>query len=100
MKRFGKFFNAAVKASAFMVAAVIAFSACEKKEDPSVKVNQTEVSAEAAGGAFDVTVTSNVAWTADAQDKWVTVSPAEGTAGETKVTVTVKKNNTEEYQSD
>ena len=96
MKRFGKFFNAAVKASAFMVAAVIAFSACEKKEDPSVKVNQTEVSAEAAGGAFDVTVTSNVAWTADAQDKWVTVSPAEGTAGETKVTVTVKKNNTED----
>ena len=96
MKRFGKFFNAAVKASAFMVAAVIAFSACEKKEDPSVKVNQTEVSAEAAGGTFDVTVTSNVAWTADAQDKWVTVSPAEGTAGDTKVTVTVKKNNTED----
>lgn len=96
MKRFGNFFNAAVKASAFMVAAVIAFSSCEKKPDPSVTVNQTEITAEPAGESFDVTVNANVAWTAEAQDKWVTVSPAEGVAGETKVTVTVKKNNSED----
>lgn len=96
MKRFGNFFNAAVKASAFMVAAVVAFSSCEKKVDPSVTVNPTEIAAEPAGDSYDVTVNANVAWTAEAQDKWVTVSPAEGVAGETKVTVTVKKNNSED----
>lgn len=97
MKRFGKLFNAAVKASAFMVAAVIAFASCEEpKADPSVTVNQSEVTADAAGTSVDVTVNSNVAWTAEAADKWVTVSPAEGIAGETKVTVTVKKNNSED----
>ena len=97
MKRFGKLFNAAVKASAFMVAAVIAFSSCqEKKAEPSVKVNPTEVSSDAAGTSVDVTVTSNVAWTAESADKWVTVSPDNGVAGETKVTVTVKKNNSED----
>ncbi len=96
MKRFGKLFNAAVKASAFMVAAMVSFACVEPKEDPSVEVNPTEVSSDAAGTTVDVTVNSNVAWTAEAQDKWVTVSPAEGVAGETKVTVTVKKNNSED----
>ena len=96
MKRFGKLFNAAVKASAFMVAAVIAFSACEKKVDPSVEVTPAEVTSDAAGTSTDVTVKANVAWTAVAADKWVTVSPAEGVAGDTKVTVTVKKNNSED----
>ena len=96
MKRFGNFFNAAVKASAFMVAAVVAFSSCEEKVNPSVTVNPTEIAAEPAGDSYDVTVNANVAWTAEAQDKWVTVSPAEGVAGETKVTVTVKKNNSED----
>ena len=65
MKRFGKLFNAAVKASAFMVAAVIAFASCEEpKADPSVTVNQSEVTADAAGTSVDVTVDSSGAWAA------------------------------------
>lgn len=99
MKRLeNSFFSAAVKASAFIVAAMFAFSACQPKEevvDPKVEVSQSEITSEAAGASFDVTVTSNVDWIAEIEnnDKWVTVEPAEGKAGETKVTVTVKKNN-------
>lgn len=99
MKRLeNSFFSAAVKASAFIVAAMFAFSACQPKEevvDPKVSVSQSEITSEAAGASFDVTVTSNVAWVAEIEnnDKWVTVEPAEGEAGEAKVTVTVKKNN-------
>lgn len=105
MKRLANnFINAAVKASAFIVAAMVGFSSCEPAEeaaDPSVAVSQTEFTSEAAGASFEVTVTSNVAWTAAVEnaDKWVTVAPAEGEAGETKVTVTVKKNNGDNSRS-
>ena len=96
MKRLANNFFAAAKATAFFFAAMVAFSACvpeNQKEDPSVQVSQTEVTADANGTTADVTVTANVAWTAVAGDKWVTVAPAEGEAGENKVTITVKKNN-------
>lgn len=105
MKRLANnFISAAVKASAFIVAAMVGFSSCEPAEeaaDPSVAVSQTEFTSEAAGASFEVTVTSNVAWTAAVEnaDKWVTVAPAEGEAGETKVTVTVKKNNGDNSRS-
>lgn len=105
MKRLANnFISAAMKASAFIVAAMVGFSSCEPAEeaaDPSVAVSQTEFTSEAAGASFEVTVTSNVAWTAAVEnaDKWVTVAPAEGEAGETKVTVTVKKNNGDNSRS-
>lgn len=98
MKRFeNRFCNAAVKSFTFIVAAMFAFSACqpeEEKVDPKVEVSENEFTTEAAGGSFVVTVTSNVSWMAEVnnQDKWVTVEPAEGEAGENKVTVSVMKN--------
>lgn len=100
MKRLANYFSAVAKASAFILAAMVVFSACEPQEqkvDPNVQVSQTEYTTEAAGGSVDVTVTTNVAWVAEVanQERWVTVSPAEGEAGENKVTITVKKNNSD-----
>lgn len=65
--------------------------------DPKVEVSESEITAESAGETYDITVTSNVAWTASVADKatWVTVKPASGEAGETPVKVTVKKNNSD-----
>lgn len=99
MKRLeNKFFYAVMKASAFIAAAVFAFSACkpeEQKAEPKVEVSESTLTAEAQGESFELTVTSNVAWTAEIenQDKWVTVDPSAGEAGEAKVTIVVKRNN-------
>ena len=99
MKRLeNSFIYAGMKAVAFIAAAMFAFSACqqeEQKPEPKVEVSESEFTSEAGGNEFDVTVTSNVAWIAEIenQDKWVTVEPSEGEAGETKVTITVKRNN-------
>lgn len=98
MKRLANnFFTAA----AMMMAAAVAFSACEPQAetvDPKVEVSQNEITSESAGDTYDITVTSNVAWNAQIanQDTWVVVKPASGEAGETPVTVTVKKNNSDQ----
>ena len=88
MKRLeNSFIYAGMKAVAFIAAAMFAFSACqqeEQKPEPKVEVSESEFTSEAGGNEFDVTVTSNVAWIAEIenQDKWVTVEPSEGEAGE------------------
>ena len=98
MKRLANNF---ICAAAMMVAAAVAFSACnpqEEKVTPKVEVSESEITSEAAGETYELTVTSNVAWTAQIENKasWVTVKPASGDAGETAVKVTVKKNNSDQ----
>ena len=98
MKRLANNF---ICAAAMMVAAAVAFSACnpqEEKVTPKVEVSESEITSEAAGETYELTVTSNVAWTAQVENKasWVTVKPASGDAGETAVKVTVKKNNSDQ----
>ena len=97
MKRLANNF---ICAAAILVAAAVAFSSCdpqEKKVEPKVEVSESEITSESAGETYDITVTSNVAWTAQIanKDTWVTVKPASGEAGETPVKITVKKNNSE-----
>ena len=98
MKRLANNF---ICAAAMMVAAAFAFSACNpdaQKVTPKVEVSQSEITSESAGETYELTVTSNVAWTAQIanKDSWVTVKPASGQAGETAVKVTVKKNNSDQ----
>ena len=98
MKRLANNF---ICAAAMMVAAAVAFSACnpqEEKVTPKVEVSESEITSEAAGEIYELTVTSNVAWTAQIENKasWVTVKPASGDAGETAVKVTVKKNSSDQ----
>lgn len=67
-----------------------------KKFEAELALSASEVTANAAG-AFQnpvVTVTANGPWTAAISDNWIAVDKEEGIAGETKVTVYVRPNET------
>jgi hypothetical protein len=57
----------------------------------SLSVSPTSMSFTAASGSSPATVTSNVAWTASANQTWITVTPASG-SGNGTLTVTVASN--------
>ena len=90
-----------------MAAAVITLSGCKKDNNgdgpdnpdnpnngDALVVNDTVV-AEYPGDTYNITVLSDVAWTATVEGdakEWITVSPAAGETGETSVSVIVKNN--------
>ena len=67
----------------------VLFTACEKEGMISISLVSKDVSAE--GETFQIKVTSTAAWTATANQTWLTLSPASGT-GDAYVTVTVAAN--------
>lgn len=73
----------------FAVAATVACKQDELVETPSLEVSQEslELTATEAEASFDVT--SNVAWTATADQDWVSLDPASGDASKKAVAVTV-----------
>ena len=73
----------------FAVAATVACKQDEPVETPSLEVSQEslELTATEAEASFDVT--SNVAWTATADQDWVSLDPASGDASKKAVAVTV-----------
>ena len=77
----------------FAVAATVACKQDEPVETPSLEVSQEslELTATEAEASFDVT--SNVAWTATADQDWVSLDPASGDASKNAVTVTVTAEN-------
>ena len=77
----------------FAVAATVACKQDEPVETPSLEVSQEslELTATEAEASFDVT--SNVAWTATADQDWVSLDPTSGDASESAVTVTVTAEN-------
>ena len=84
--------------------AIAAISACNQEEpvvNPSLDVSKTSAAVEAEGGEVTVEVTSNVEWTAKADQDWVTVSPASGNGSEKAVAVklNVEPNEAEEART-
>lgn len=71
-----------------LAVAVLAFAGCQEKERflEEVKVSQSYVAIPAAGGQVEITVNAVDSWEFTAVPEWVTVTPATGAAGETKVT--------------
>ncbi len=73
-----------------MLAAALAFlfTGCQQEEHflDEVKVSSSYVAIPVAGGSVDITVTAEDKWEFTGVPEWVTVSPASGVAGETKVT--------------
>jgi len=67
-----------------------------KKFEAELALSASEVTANAAGVIQNpvVTVTANGPWTAAISDNWIAVDKEEGIAGETKVTVYVRPNET------
>ena len=73
-----------------MVAVLAMLASCSEDFEPTfldaVKVSQSQVALPANGGAVEVTVTAKDAWTIADIPEWLTVTPAQGQAGETQVT--------------
>lgn len=86
---------------AVVMAAVLAVMACRDDEhslNPEVTVTGgTLVNAE--GGSIVLKLTSTASWTAEMDQEWCTVSPAEGDAGEYDLVLTVEANGSSEDRS-
>lgn len=65
------------------------------QEPYALSANPKQISGiEAAGGDYKTTVASPDAWSVESMPEWVTVSPSEGKAGTTEVTLTCTANGT------
>ena len=65
---------------------------------PELSVSPLQSSFPADGGSASLSVTSNVAWSAEASDQWIVIDPVQG-EGDATVTVSVVKNEIEEPRS-
>lgn len=72
--------------------AAFAFVGCQEEERflDEVKVSKSMVAISVDGGSADVTVTAEDAWEITDIPEWLTVSPATGAGGATKVTMTAE----------
>lgn len=61
-------------------------------EAPSLKLSVQTLSAPSDGASLAVSVDANYEWTAAAADSWVTLSADKGDAGQSRLTVTIAKN--------
>jgi len=77
-----------------VVAACALFVGCQK-ETPNVleevQVSSSYVALPADGGSTTITVTAKESWSINSMPEWVTITPASGSAGETKVTFSAEK---------
>ena len=83
------------------VAAAVACKPDEIEVTPALDVNKTAASVVAEGGDVTVEVTSNVDWTASADQDWVSIDPASGKGSDKAVAVkvTVEPNEAEEART-
>lgn len=68
---------------------MLAFTGCQEEEGrflDEVKVSQSYIAIPAEGGSVDITVDAIDSWSIAGVPEWLTVSPASGSAGQTKVT--------------
>lgn len=68
------------------------------KPEPAISVSVSSVTIGGKGGEAKVSVTANAAWTAAADNTWITVSPAEGN-GDASVTISASANGKTESRS-
>ena len=70
---------------------MLAFTGCQQEEGRflgEVKVSQSYIAIPAEGGSVEITVDAIDSWSIAGVPEWLTVSPASGSAGTTKVTFT------------
>ena len=84
-----------IKHLLFGLLAAAATVACQEEASltPSLEVNQESLELTATEAEASFEVTANVAWTATADQDWVSLDPASGEASENAVTVTVTTEN-------
>ena len=83
------------------VAAVSAFCACQKTEDPAVlELSSEEVNVDYLAQETSVVLSSNYAWSVSKGCDWISFAPESGEAGDDqKITVSISKNVNEELRS-
>ena len=80
------------------VASLAVFAACDEPEQnlgtPDIKISETEMTFDAAGGEKTMTVTATRDWSVDAEADWLMVSPesGKGSADPQTVAITVLEN--------
>ena len=80
------------------VASLAVFAACEEPEQnlgiPDIKISESEMTFDAAGGEKTMTVTATREWSVDAEADWLMVSPesGKGSADPQTVAITVLEN--------
>ena len=81
-----------------IIAACSDISSLDKPIQPEITLNNTALILSADGGSYEIPFTSSVAWTAEVENKladvWCSVNPTSGEAGNTKITVTTRSNDT------
>ena len=85
----------------YSVALLFLMASCQKEENKSHVIKNyltsTPLSSDAeilkgSGGETTLTISSSATWTASSTEKWLTITPSGGHAGETEVTITTKAN--------
>lgn len=76
------------------LAALTVFAAlsCKQETIDALTVESSEITFSNAGGSQSIAFTSNVAWTASADQEWITLSKASGDAGTVSLTVSAAAN--------
>lgn len=90
-----------ILALAFLAASVLSCSdkGSEDTADYSLDLSVAQLQAEAEGGRFPVTVKATCDWKAACAAEWITLSPKEGEAGESTLSVAVEPNTATESRT-
>lgn len=67
---------------------------CEKDEDPSITINEKDISVSDVRTTQIVTFTSNIDWTAKSSASWCTLSQTSGDASTSRIIIIVEANDT------
>ena len=77
--------------SLLVFASLLTVLSCGKTEDPFLYISFPSVSVDEAGKTVDISVSSNVSWSASSDASWITVSPSSG-SGNADIRITVAEN--------
>lgn len=72
---------------------------CQKEEEPSITVNETEITVSNARSVQIITFTSNMDWTAKSSESWCTISQTSGDKSINRITIITAINETYDARS-
>ncbi len=84
--------NNLIKRVFFIITVLLLVSSCEKEIVPEVKLSLSSLSIMPDGDAETLTITSNVAWSAVAKGGKFIVTPSQGGAGSTNISISASAN--------
>lgn len=83
----------------FAAVAIFGAVACVEPVPDSLTLTDAEITAPASGLTQDLVFTTNVPWSVQSSESWISVNPSEGQAGDVKAKLTIAANDTYEDRS-